>query len=154
MSTQSKIEVRVGAVSFTGEGDAAWLAEQLDKVLNAAPEVAATAMLPDTENEKVDLSQTGKKTHIATLASYIKQKGGSENQVDRFLATADWLSQRGVKPLTTAAVTKALRDHHQKKLANPADALNKNVTKGFCEKSSDGFFITPDGLEKLGHSNE
>jgi hypothetical protein len=48
MSIPSKIEVKVGAVSFTGEGDATWLAEQLDKVLKAAPEVAATATLPDT----------------------------------------------------------------------------------------------------------
>jgi hypothetical protein len=98
-------------------------------------------------------TQTGKNAHTATLASYVRQKGGSENQVDRFLATADWLRQRG-KQLTTAAVTKALRDHHQKKLANPADCLNKNVSKGFCEKSGDGFFITPDGLQKLGHKNE
>jgi hypothetical protein len=152
MSVPSKIEVKVGAVSFTGEGDPTWLAEQLDKVLKAAPEVAATEMLPDTENEKVDQSQTSKNTQTATLASYIRQKGGSENQVDRFLATADWLRQRG-KQLTTAAVTSALRDHHQKKLANPADCLNKNVSKGFCEKSGDGFFITPDGLQKLGHKN-
>jgi hypothetical protein len=63
---------------------------------------------------------------------------------------ASWLSSRGDDPLAATAVSKALSDHHQKKLANPADCLNRNVSKGHCEKRKDGsFFITPEGLEAL-----
>ena len=85
-----------------------------------------------------------------SLASHIKAKKGDKNQNNRFLATAHWLSGRNGDPLTTKAVTTALSDHNQKRLANAAHALNSNVRKGLCEKRKDGsFFITPEGLEAL-----
>jgi hypothetical protein len=85
-----------------------------------------------------------------SLASHIKAKKAEKNQVLRFLATARWVSSRDDAPLTSTAVAKALADHNQRKLSNPADCLNKNVAKGFCEKRKDGsFFITPEGLEAL-----
>jgi len=85
-----------------------------------------------------------------SLASHIKAKKADKIQVLRFLATAQWLTSRDDVPLTSAAVAKALSDHNQKRLANPADCLNQNVAKGFCEKRKDGsFFITPEGLEAL-----
>ena len=88
----------------------------------------------------------------ASLSTYIKEKGGENSQVDRFLIVADWLRRRGNTKLVTAVVSKALTDNHQKRLANPADCLNKNVSKGLCEKNDGGFYITPEGLRKLGHS--
>jgi hypothetical protein len=85
-----------------------------------------------------------------SLASHIKAKKGDKNQNNRFLATAHWLFGRSDTPLTAKAVAKALSDHNQKRLANPPDALNQNVRKGYCEKRKDGsFFITPEGLEAL-----
>lgn len=144
----SKIEVSVGNVSFSGEGDQGWLAEQLDKVLKAAPSIVATVRNQGEVKEGDQASADGE--FNATLASYIKQKNAETSQVDRFLATADWLRRKGNSKLTTSAVSKALADNHQKKLANPADCLIKNVSKGFCEKSDGGFYITPDGLKKLG----
>ncbi len=149
--TQGKIDVKVGAVSFSGEGEQAWLAEQLERILKAAPEIARSQPVsPTGEGSKAALAGSSEDFN-STLASYVKEKGADNNQVERFLVTADWLRRRGVPKLTTSAVTSALRDHHQKKLANPADALNKNVSKGYCEKADGGFFITPDGLGKLGH---
>jgi hypothetical protein len=86
-----------------------------------------------------------------SLAAYIKAKKAEQNQTMRFLATASWLSGRSSNQLTTKAVAKALSDYHQKRLSNPADCLNKNVSKGLCEKRGDGsFFITPEGLQALG----
>jgi hypothetical protein len=85
-----------------------------------------------------------------SLAAFIKAKKGEKNQVTRFLATASWLTGRGADTLTSSAVAQALSDHHQRGLSNPADCLNKNVTKGHAEKRKDGsFFITPEGLEVL-----
>ena len=85
------------------------------------------------------------------MASYIKAKHGEENQVQRFLATADWLRRRGTTVLTTALVSKTLKEHQQKRLGNPADCLNQNTAKGYTEKTTTGFFIAPDGLKHLGH---
>jgi hypothetical protein len=148
--TQSKIDVTVGNLAFAGEGEQAWLAEQLDKVLRAAPEIARVQPVAKeiSGSSESGISPGEFKT---TLAGYIRDKGAEGSQVDRFLVTADWLRRRGVKDLTTAAVTKALKDNHQRRLGNAADSLNKNVSKGYCEKSAGGFFITPEGLKKLGY---
>ncbi|MBI3571097.1 MAG: hypothetical protein HY082_08340 [Gammaproteobacteria bacterium] len=150
--TNSKIDMKLGALSFAGEGDQAWLAEQLDKVLKAAPEISRTSAPTGKVNPPGSTSNTIVDGQFpTTLATYIREKGGDANQVDRFLITADWLRRRGEQKLTTSAVGKALRDSQQKRLANPADSLNKNVTKGYCEKADGGFYITPDGLKKLGY---
>jgi hypothetical protein len=86
-----------------------------------------------------------------SLASHLKAKKADKSQVMRFLATAQWVWSRDeAAPLTSGAVAKALSDHNQKRLGNPADCLNQNVTKGFCEKRKDGsFFITEEGLDAL-----
>lgn len=90
----------------------------------------------------------GKK--VGSLASFLKAKNATISQVNRFLATAAWLSLKGSTTIKTAEVSKALKDNQQKKLGNPADTLNQNVNKGFCEKDGEGFFITPEGWEELG----
>lgn len=147
--TQSKIDVTVGNLSFAGEGEQEWLADQLDKVLKAAPAIAQVQ--PGKKGDSAGSTDGEGADFKTTLASYIKEKGAETSQVDRFLVTADWLRRRGLEKLTTGAVSKALKDSHQKRLANPADCLNKNVSKGYFEKADGGFFITPDGLKKLGH---
>ncbi|MFZ5739371.1 MAG: hypothetical protein ACOY6K_21085 [Pseudomonadota bacterium] len=112
-----------------------------------APAVANGNSLPGGTAATVRPRNTAQ----GSLATYIRAKGGDQSQIQRFLATAHWLESRGHEPLTASAVSKALSDHHQKRLANPADCLNKNVRKGLCEKSKkDGsFFITPEGLAAL-----
>jgi hypothetical protein len=149
--TNGKIEVNVGGLAFSAEGEQAWLAEQLDKILKAAPDVVAAQAMKEKPDSKHAVHETTKSdgTFTETLASHIRGKKGDDNQVQRFLATADWLRRRGEKTLTTRAVSTALKAHHQKKLSNPADALNQNVAKGYCEKADGGFFITPDGLKAL-----
>ena|ERR1700720_3628543 len=150
--TNGKIEVNVGGLAFSAEGEQAWLAEQLDKILKAAPDVVAAQSTNEKADSKHPVHDTTKSagTFTDTLASYIKANKGDDNQVQRFLVTADWLRRRGEKTLTTRAVSSALKAHHQKKLSNPADSLNQNVGKRYCEKADGGFFITPDGLKVLG----
>ena len=151
---EGKIQVTVGAVSFSGEGERDWLAEQLDKVLKAAPDLAsAPPTLPAGRSQQFTPASkpSGGAQVSGTLVSYIKAKGGESSQVKRFLATADWLRLRGESELTTGKISKALSDNHQKRLGNAADCLNQNVRKGHCEKQGEGFFITPDGLKALGY---
>ncbi|HEV2263226.1 MAG TPA: hypothetical protein VGR79_01705 [Stellaceae bacterium] len=147
----SKIQFALGALSFSGEGEQGWLADQLDKILHAAPSLGrATVASPvETANEQSDPAQSST-SFTQTLASYIKEKNAESNQTQRFLAAANWLRRRGAQKLTTAMVSKALADNQQKRLGNPADCLNQNVSKGFCEKTDGGFYITPDGLKALG----
>jgi hypothetical protein len=152
--SQSKLQIAVGNVSFSGEGEQSWLAEQLEKVLRTAQHIGGTQRATadgdqQSTTESGETVASGGSSFTTTLAKYIVEKRGTDNQVDRFLITADWLRLRGVKQLTTAAVSAALRNNHQKRLANAADCLNKNVSKGFCEKVNGGFFITPDGLKKI-----
>jgi hypothetical protein len=150
---QSKLEITVGNLSFSGEGEQSWLAEQLEKVLKAAPTVA-TAQMTNQQSEQSTTNTTAQTQNFTTtLASYIRDKGGDSNQVDRFLITADWLRRKGVSKLTTAEVSSALKNNQQKRLANAAECLNRNVSKGYCEKVDGGFYISPDGLRKLGHDN-
>lgn len=149
--SQAKIELTLGALSFSGEAEQEWLGQQLDKVLEAAPRLAKIepAAAPDATDSSGSGSDVVERQFTDSLASYVKAKGGETNQNQRFLLTADWIRRRGNTDLTTAAVTKALKDNQQKRLGNPADCLNQNVSKGYCEKTGDGFFITPDGLKAL-----
>ena len=146
--SDGKIQFSLGALSFSGEGEPNWLAEQLDKILKAAPELGTTQETVNDGASAAGAEQTSE--FRESLASYIKAKGGESNQVQRFLATASWVKKRGTHKLTTSAVSRALSQNQQKRLTNPADSLNKNVSKGYCEKQGDGFFITPDGLKALG----
>ena len=150
---EGKIELTLGALSFSGEGEQEWLAQQFDKILESAVDLAkiGPVAIPVVEESsgppKLD---TDNGMPPESLASYIKSRGGASNQVVRFLATAYWLCMKGDTNLTTASVSKALKDYQQTRLSNPADCLNKNVSKGFCEKQGNEFFITPEGLQALG----
>ncbi len=145
-----KIEFSLGALSFSGEGETGWLSEQLDKVLSVAPKMDATqhSNLPDDPDRH---ESNGDDNFTDSLATHIRKNNGDTNQVQRFLATADWLWRRGERHIKTSTVSKYLSDNQQKRLANPADCLNKNVSKGYCEKIGNEFLITPEGKKILGY---
>ena len=150
----SKIDVTIGDVSFSGEGEQEWLTKQLDKVIAIARPARASKSTQKSPTPTKGVDEKESAPFTASLASHLRDKKGEANQVARFLATADWLRRRnGDQTLTTALVTRSLRDNQQKRLGNPADTLNKNVKKGHCEKiSGGGFLITDDGLQALGYN--
>lgn len=149
----AKIEIKVGTVSFTGEGSEKWLSEQLDKMLEKLPELAQAA--PASADDSGVGGDSGARARATksqgTLANLLREKNATTNQVRKFLATAIWVIDRGKRDrITTADVSKALSDNHQKALGNPADCLNRNVSKGFCEKEGKEFFVTDDGRTEIG----
>jgi hypothetical protein len=150
---QAKIQFKLGVIEFSGEGEEAWVATQLDKLIEQAP--AMLKLAPPTTGQGVvtnNADQQGEPVNVGNdvaLGTYLKNKNIGGNQVNRFLATAIWLSARGNKTPTTSDVTKALSDNHQTKLTNPADCLNQNVSKGYCEKQGKQFYVTPDGFESI-----
>ena len=150
--TQAKLAFQVGQISFSGEGSEEWVAKQLDHFLSKMPEISC--FVPRTQNPsepEKSLRTPATPAAVGSLASHIKGKGGESNQVKRFLATADWLRLKGEKNLSTGLVSKALQDNHQKRLANAAMCLNRNVGQGYCEKTASGFYISPEGLQSLGY---
>jgi len=146
-----KIQIKIGEVEFTGEGEQAWVATQLDRILKAAPEIVRSG--PPVAQHDSTRSQTnaGQNPKAASqpLAMFLRDKGAATNQVKKFLATAVWLESKGKNRLTTADITRALKDSNQSRLGNPADCLNKNVAKGHCEKDGKEFFVTTEGAASL-----
>lgn len=143
-----KLEIKLGNLSFSGEGDQDWLAGQLQKVIGSAASLSKA--IPGAAQTDAGSDLGAECVNNKSLATYLKEKNAEKNQNMRFLATANWLRLRDNKRLlTSSAVSKTLSDNHQSRLGNPADCLNQNVRKGYCEKKSDGFFITPEGLAVL-----
>ena len=148
----AKIEISVGCVSFSGEGDQDWLAKQLDKVL----EKASTSMITPNQEHKgkgKEAISGNKPDSVANqpLATFLRSKASGASQSDKFLATAIWVHDKEDKSrLKTGDISGALRNANQNKLSNASQYLNENVSKGFCEKDGKDFFVTPEGRENLG----
>jgi hypothetical protein len=154
--SESKIEIKIGQITFSGQGDQEWLSKQLDKILAQAEKLIQLAPAPSDNADVSAHSDTGhrpmgKDSSIAkkTLPAFLQEKNATRNQVKKFLATAVWLEAKGQNRLQTTDVAKALKDANQTRLGNPADCLNKNVTKGYCEKDGKQFFVTDDGKNSL-----
>lgn len=150
--SDAKIEVKVGQITFSGEGEQDWVAKQLDKILAQAEKLIQ--LVPEGQAEEDGGS--GKKhmegnSTIAkkTLPAFLQEKGATTNQVKKFLATAVWLEAKGKGKIETAEITKALKDAHQARLGNAADCLNQNVKKGYSEKDGKQFFVTDEGKKSL-----
>lgn len=146
----SKIQIKIGVVEFSGEGDQNWLASQLDKILSKASELSKMSFRDSSlpEDEVGGSSKAIKPSK--NLALFLKEKGATTIQTKKFLATAAYLQLGGKSRQTTSDVSKALKDSNQTKLNNPSDCLNQNVKKGFCEKDGNSsFFVTEEGLNEL-----
>lgn len=160
--TESKIQIKVGIVEFSGEGSQDWLAEQLDKILIKVPdllriELSNNGNVNDPKEVQANTDSLGKgntETNngltSTNLVSFLKEKNAVTNQVKKFLATAAFLQLKGKNRIVTSDVTEALKNSNQSKLSNASDCLLQNIRKGFCEKDSGReFFVTSNGLSEL-----
>lgn len=152
---EARIEFTIGAISFVGEGDKDWVAAQLDKILEKAPELIKLApkrqiaeMAPSDSHPTIQMQQDDSIAQ-QTLPGFLQEKGAMKPQVRKFLATAIWLMAKGKDRLTTSDVTQAVRESKQRRLSNASDCLNKNVAKGYCEKDGKEFFVTQEGKGSL-----
>ena len=155
--TSSKIEIQIGNFSFSGEGEAKWLASQLDKILDRAENIVKLVPQVSSKNDSSGDQQhtPADFTHDSglakkTLVAFLKEKNATTNQTEKFLATAAWLEAKGQNRLATKDISSALKNASQSRLANASDALAKNVGKGYCEKEGKQFFVTQEGKEHLG----
>ena len=148
----AKIEIKVGAVSFSGEGEGKWLSEQLDKVIEKLPLLASVApAAPDSDEKSGAHEQKSKKSNIGTLASFLAAKSAKTNKTRKFLATALWLhDSTGVHRIGTGDVTKALSQHNQGSVGNASQCLVQNNKRGFTAKDGKQFYVTPEGRSEIG----
>ena len=150
-----KIDFTVGGISFSGEGEEAWLASQLDKIIEKAPSLLVVAPVPEVSGEGKEAAKQEpmkQDPNIAglTLSNFLKEKNSTRNQMSKFLATAVWLEAKGKTRIATSDIVQALKDANQSRLANASDLLAKNVTKGYCERDGKEFFVTTEGKASLG----
>lgn len=153
--TEGKIEFALGDISFTGEGEQDWVAEQLDKILEKIPELIKSLPKKKRPTPTKDASDhepaaTGESLSQKTLSTFLKEKGAEKSQPIKFLVTAVWLHDtKDQRRLKTNDVTNALRNASQKRLSNPSECLSKNVKKGFIEKDGREFYVTEEGRTSL-----
>ena len=156
--SEAKIEIRVGEVSFSGEGTEKWLSEQLDKLIEKIPQLSKVHSQKHAETGGTGTGAgTGSgaaasQTITGILAAFLKAKSATTNQVRKFLATAIWLhDHESMEFVNTSDVIAALSDAKQKELTNPAASLNQNVSKGFCSKrTKNQFYVSDEGREDIG----
>lgn len=147
-----KIQIKIGQIEFSGEGGQDWVGKQLDKILEKAESLMKLSPPPPLKGGQGGPAKPmGADPSIGTktLPAFLKEKSANSVQVKKFLATAVWLESKGANRIKTSDITKALRDSNQTRLKNPADCLNQNVSKGYCEKEGTEFFATEDGKNSL-----
>lgn len=147
---EAKIEIKVGAVSFSGEGEGRWISEQLDKVLEKIPMLARVAPMAAT-GEGGSGSATPPDKPKGTLAGFLAAKNAKSDKTRKFLAAALWLQDsQGKDRLTTGDVTKAVNDNMQGPLGNASQSLTNNTKKGLCAKEGKSFYVTEEGRAEIG----
>lgn len=149
---EAKIEIKVGAVSFTGEGEGKWLSDQLDKILEKLPSLSKVAP-PAPPSEGSGGGQPAPhhgKAH-GTLASFLAAKAAKTDKTRKFLAAALWLQDTQSKNrLSTSDVKKAVNDNKQGPLGNASQSLTNNAKRGFCLKEGRQFYVTDEGRAEIG----
>lgn len=143
----ARIRIKIGTIEIDYEGNEAYLNsdlfELIDKILEAKEKLPQYSEMEDhMEDQGV----------VGTLVSYLNSVNGNQTHNRRFLATANWLHMKGANNVKTNDVTTALKDNHQSIPSNPSDCLSQNISKGYCEKQGEGFYVTPDGKAELAKS--
>lgn len=72
----------------------------------------------------------------------------------RFLATAQWLHDKGQSELKLLDVTQAAKNAQQARFSNPSHFLAENIKSGYIEGKASSFFVTVDGREAIGLKDE
>jgi len=145
----AKISFSIGDVSFELEGSEQWVQSSWESSFKSM--VAFTGSMPNT-----NMTGSSNMDGVASkpLGILLKETQADKNPQRKYLATAAWLHAKGQKRVTTALVNKALKDNNQVKLSHPSRSLADNKKEGFIEKDGErDFFVTEEGLKKLGIAN-
>lgn len=155
--SETKIQIKVGHVEFSGEGNPDWLSTQLDKILEKVPDLLKIELSTPSDSEDVLKNKSNNTTRNqsqnipSNLSIFLKERSATTIQTRKFLATAAYLQLNGKKTVTTSEVNRAIKDNQQSKLNNPSQNLADNIKQGFCTKDlGKDFYVTPEGFKELG----
>lgn len=153
----AKLEIKIGTVTFSGEGAEDWLGQQLDKFLQRLPGLAQAG---SEELRSPDSHSAGKPHNVSerhasgqgkvSLVAFVRDKKATSNQSRKFLATALWLHDNAGKGrLITKEITEALNTHNQGKLTNAAQCLINNIKAGYIVRDGKQFYVADEGRTEL-----
>ncbi len=156
---ESQIEYRVGSISFACKGEAAWVVDQGRGFLKDLPKLielgAATSAEDTDKKDRLDRSDSKKQSgsgQSVTLAKYLTDRNANDQPAKRFLATSQWLHDKGKDRVAMRDVTTAITQAKQKKFSNPSTFLSTNIRNGHIEGDAKDFFVTHEGRAELGIS--
>ena len=98
--SEAKIDIKIGHIQFSGQGDQDWVAKQLDKIIAQAEKLVQLAPPAEDHNEDSghhDAMKPDSSIAKKTLPVFLTEKGAKTKQVKKFLATAVWLEAKGQK---------------------------------------------------------
>lgn len=127
--SESKIQIKIGPIEFSGEGNEEWLASQFDKILAKAADLVKLAPESDNSNDDTNLEpKKGGKTgglvdlSMLNVATKLACKSGS----DLLVAAAAYLRfVKGQTSFTRDEILKSMKDATGFYKAN----MNGNLTK-------------------------
>ncbi len=153
---EAKLEIRVGAVCFIGEGSEGWLTQESEKLfakldgrkLDAGENIASAQGLPAATAALYEAETHAKVEQ--TLATFLKHKEATSNQRRKFLATAPWLHDAQQKHrIATRDVTQALSANNQGRLSNASQNFIENTRAGWIVKEGNSFYVSEEGRGEL-----
>ena len=155
--SNSKIEIKVGIVKFSGEGEQKWLSEQLDKILEKIPELLKLELrVPSNPADPIVTSKSTPKApkkagsvSKQSLSTFLKEKKPT-SKPDLFLATAIWIHDNQDKTrIQQKDINVELKKSSQVPILNLTQEFNRNVKKGYCVKDANSFYVTPEGQSQF-----
>ncbi|MFC1965566.1 hypothetical protein ACFLWI_01270 [Chloroflexota bacterium] len=151
----AKIDFTIGGISFSGEGEESWLANQLDKIIEKAADLIKIAPSPQVITEGAgtttahEVAKADSAIAAQPLSSFLRDKNATRVQIRKFLATALWLQEKGKERMLTGDIIRALKDSNQTRLGNASRELASNISSGVIDRDGRQFFVTEQGKASL-----
>lgn len=155
--SDSKIQIKVGIVEFSGEGNQDWLADQLDKILAKVPELLKIEMAaPQTNNlpnGAANLNGGGGQT-IQLSMTNVAAKLGSKSGQDLATAAGAYLCLvKGKSTFTRNEILAAMKDatgYYKKSFgSNLTNVLGGLIKTTFTESAKDTFSLQVSKVQEL-----
>ena len=155
--SESKIQVKVGIVEFSGEGNQDWLSKQLDKILEKIPELLKIEMNAPEDDGKAKgaKSGSGNKGKISGLSVLnIAGKLGAKSGADVAIAATAYLHFVESKSIfnrdeISSAMKQATGVYKNSMLANLTTTLAQLEKNGTFNKSSTSYSLNATKVSEL-----
>ena len=152
--SDSKIQVKVGIVEFSGEGNQDWLAKQLDKILDKVPELLKIEVSGPKHDIDNGPAETGRKSLSGLSVLNITGKLGAKSGAEVAVAAAAYLHFVKGKPIfsrdeLSSTMKEATGIYKNSMLANLTKTLAQLEKNGTFNKSSNSYSLNATKVSEL-----